>query len=97
MDILAENAKKAAEIKNMKTVYMYQITKKLRDGHGPNQYLPVKAEECSAITEEMAKLERQREHFEKIMNRRDPPIPPDIDEAEIDLEIKMGPITLNEV
>lgn len=95
MDILAENAKKAAEIKNMKTVY--QITKKLRDGHGPNQYLPVKAEECSAITEEMAKLERQREHFEKIMNRRDPPIPPDIDEAEIDLEIKMGPITLNEV
>lgn len=90
MDILAEKAQKAAEIKNMKTVY--QIAKKLRVGHGPNQ-----AEECSAITEEMAKLERQREHFEKIMNRRDPPIPPDIDEAEINLEIKMGPITLNEV
>lgn len=92
---LPRTQKKPLKLKNMKTVY--QITKKLRDGHGPNQYLPVKAEECSAITEEMAKLERQREHFEKIMNRRDPPIPPDIDEAEIDLEIKMGPITLNEV
>lgn len=62
MDILAEKAQKAAEIKNLKTVYMYQITKKLRDGHGPNQYLPVKAEECSAITEEMAKLERDSEN-----------------------------------
>lgn len=94
-DKLAERAQRAAEMKDMKTVY--QITKKLRGDHGPNQDLPVKAEDGSAITEEKAKLERWREHFEKILNRLDPPITPDIDEAETDLEIEMDPITLNEV
>lgn len=82
-------------MKDMKTVY--QITKKLRGDHGPNQDPPVKAEDGSAITEEKAKLERWREHFEKILNRPDPQIIPDIDEAETGLEIEMDPITLNEV
>lgn len=82
-------------MKDMKTVY--QIKKKLRGDHGPNQDLPVKAEDGSAITEEKAKLERWREHYEKILNRPDPPITPDISETETDLEIEMGPITLNEV
>lgn len=94
-DKLAERAQRAAEIKDMKTVF--QITKKLRGDHGPNLDLPVKAKDESAITEEKAKLKRWREHFEKILNRPDPPITPDIDEAETDLEIEMGPITLNEV
>lgn len=94
-DKLAERAQRAAEMKDMKTVY--QITKKLRGDHGPKQDLPVKAEDGSAITEEKAKLERWKEHFEKILNRSHSPITPDIREAETDLEIEMGPITLNEV
>lgn len=94
-DKLAEKTQRAAEIKDMKTVY--QITKKLRGDHGPNQDLPVKAEDGSAITEGRAKQERWREHFEKILNRPDPPIPLNTDDAETDLEIEMGPITLNEV
>lgn len=48
-------------LKDMKTVY--QITKKLRGDHGPNQDLPVKAEDGSAITEEKAKLERWKRTF----------------------------------
>jgi len=51
----------------MKTVY--QITKKLRGDHGPNQDFPVKAADGSVLTEETAKLERWREHFERILNR----------------------------
>lgn len=38
-DKLAEKVQRAAEIKDTKTVY--QITKKLRYDHGPNQDLPV--------------------------------------------------------
>lgn len=94
-DKLAEKAQRAAEIKDMKTVN--KITKKLRGDHGPNQNLPVKTEDSSAIAVERAKLERWREHFEKILNRPHPPIPPDIDEAETDFEIEMGHITLNKV
>lgn len=74
-------------MKYMKTVN--QITKKLKGDLGPNQDLPVKAEDGLAITEVKAKLERWREQFEKILNRPDPPITPDIGEAETDLEIKM--------
>lgn len=59
----AEKAHQTAEIKDMKTVY--HIIKKLRGDHDPNQDLPVKAEDGSAITEEMAKLQNWREHFEK--------------------------------
>lgn len=88
-------AHRAAEIKDIKTVY--QIMKKLRGDHGLNQDLPVKAGDGSAITEEKTKLERLKDHFEKILNRSDPPIPLDIDKAETDLEIEMSPITLNEV
>ncbi|XP_061164954.1 craniofacial development protein 2-like [Saccostrea echinata] len=54
MEQLAEEAQEAAERKDMKTVY--QITKKLRGDHGPNQDLPAKAEDGSAITEELTKL-----------------------------------------
>ncbi|XP_062614538.1 uncharacterized protein LOC134276298 [Saccostrea cucullata] len=91
---LAKDAQEAAERKDMKTVY--QIRKKLRGDHGPNQDLPVKAEDGSAITEELAKLESWREHLENILNRPDSPILPDIDEAETDPEIETGCITVNE-
>jgi len=79
----------------MKTVY--QITKKLRGDHGINQDLPVKAADGSVLTEETAKLERWREHSERILNRPEPPALAEIDAAEADLDINLGPITLGEV
>lgn len=55
-DKFAEKPQKAAEIKDMKTVY--QITK-LKGNHGPNQDPPVNAEDGLAIAEEMAKLDEE--------------------------------------
>ncbi|KAK3540972.1 hypothetical protein QTP86_007688 [Hemibagrus guttatus] len=53
---LAEDAERAAEQKDMKTVYM--TTKKLRGDRGQNQDIPVRAKDGTPITEEYAKLER---------------------------------------
>ena len=92
---LAQAAEVAAEQKDMKTVY--QITKKLRGDRGQSQDLPVKAEDGTPITEEQAKLERWREHFQQILNRPDPATFADITEAEEDLDIDMGAIQLQEV
>ena len=50
---LAEKAEKAAEQKDMRTVY--QITRKLQGNHGNTQALPLKAVDGSTITEEKRK------------------------------------------
>ena len=54
----------------------------------------VKAKDRSTITEEEAKLERWRVHFQQLINRCDPPTLVDICEAEQDLDIELGPITV---
>ena len=46
---------------------------------------------------EEEKLKRWRQHFESILNRPDPPTLADIPEAEEDLDIKLGNITVTEV
>ncbi|KAK3517624.1 hypothetical protein QTP70_013436 [Hemibagrus guttatus] len=92
---LAEDAERAAEQKDMKTVYM--TTKKLRGDRGQNQDIPVRAKDGTPITEEYAKLERWKEHFRKILNRPDPPALADIPEADEDLDIDMGDIRVEEV
>ena len=92
---LAEKAERAAEQKDMRTVY--QITRKLQGNHGNTQDLPLKAVDGSTITEEKAKLQRWGEHFNEILNRTDPSILANIPEAVEDLDINMGPITLQEV
>ena len=53
---LATEAEAVAERKDMKTVY--RITRKLHGDRGQNKDLTVKAKDGSAITEEMATLER---------------------------------------
>ncbi|KAK3545686.1 hypothetical protein QTP70_010891 [Hemibagrus guttatus] len=92
---LAEDAERAAEQKDMKTVYM--TTKKLRGDRGQNQDIPVRAKDGTPITEEYAKLERWKEHFRQILNRPDPPALADIPEADEDLDIDMGDIRVEEV
>lgn len=92
---LADEAEAAAERKDMKTVYM--ITKKLRGDRGQNQDLPLKASDGTLITEEQAKLARWRDHFQQTLNQPDPPALAEISEAEEDLDINLGPISLQEV
>jgi hypothetical protein len=89
---LVEGAERAAEQKDMKTVYM--TTKKLRGDRRQNQDIPVKAEDGTPITEERAKLGRWKEHFQRILNRPDPPALADISEAEEDLDIDMRDIRM---
>ena len=88
---LAEDAETAAELKDLKTVY--EITRKLMGEKKQNQEIPVKSEDDILITEERAKLERWRQHFQEALNRPDPVEFTDIPEAEEDLEINTGGIT----
>ena len=95
MERLATYAETAAERRDMKTVY--QITRKLHGDRGQNQDLIVKAKDGSTITEEKAKLERWREHFQQLLSRCDPPTLADISEAEQNMDIGLGPTTVQEV
>ena len=88
----ATESEVAVERKDMKTVY--QITRQLRDDRGQNQDLAAKGNDGSTITEESAKLERLREHFQQLLKRCDPPALADISETEQDLDIELGPITV---
>ena len=82
----AEKAEEAANKGDIAT--LYKITRSL-SGKKINQELPVKAADGTPITEEKAKLERWKKHFEQILNR---PVPPDlsnITEAKEDLDINL--------
>ena len=63
----------------MKTVY--QIIRNLRGDRGQNQDLIVKVKDGSTITEEKAKQERWREHFQQLLNQCDPPTLAEISKA----------------
>ena len=95
MERIAKEAETAAERKDTKTVF--QITRTPRGDRGQNQDLTVKAKDGSTITEEKAKLERWREHLQQLLIRCDPPTLADISEVEKDLDIELGPITVQEV
>ena len=92
---LAEEAEAAAAQNDMKTVY--EVTKKLKGNFGQNCDRPVKAEDGTTLTTEKEKLDRWKQHFQKILNRPEPPVPPDIPEAADDLDVNLGDITLEEV
>ena len=88
----ATEAEAAAERKDVKTVY--KITRKLCGDRGHNKDVTVKVKDGSTITEEKARLERWRERFQQLLNRCDSPTLADISEAEQDLDIELGPITV---
>ena len=94
VDSIATESKADTERKDMMTVY--QITRKLRGDGGHSQDLTVKAKSRSTITEEKAKPESWREHFQQLLHRCDPPTFADISEAEQDLDNELGPITVQE-
>ena len=92
---LATKAEEAARKKDMKT--LYQISKRLRGDTGANQEVPVKAADGTVLTSMQDKIARWREHFQEILNRPDPTQTSDIPEAEEDLDVNLGPITVEEV
>ena len=84
----------AAEQKDIKAVY--QITRKLHGDRGQNQDLTVKGIDSSTITEKR-QSQRDGEHFQQLLSRCDLPTLADICEAEQDLDIELGSITVQEV
>ncbi|GFR98350.1 hypothetical protein ElyMa_001017100 [Elysia marginata] len=71
--------------------------KKLKRDRGISQEMPIEAEDGTTITDKKRKLEIWKEHFEKILNRFEPKTFADIPEADEDLDIYMGNITVGEV
>ena len=57
----------------------------------------MKAKDIYTITEERAKLERWREHFQQLLNRWDSHTLADIGEAEQDQDSELCPITVQAV
>ena len=92
---LADEAEAAAHQNDLKTVY--QITRKLKGDFGQSCDRPVKDEDGRTLTSEEEKLQRWKQHFEKILNRPEPAVLADIPEAAEDLDINLGDITIQEV
>ena len=93
---LADDAQRAAENGQMKTVY--DITKTICNDK-PRQAAGVKDKAGTLITEEKGKKDRWKEHFEEILNREIPLNPVEIKDANIpELDsISTDPITKVEV
>ena len=90
IDSQAQEAVEAAYHVNMKDLYM--TTKKLA-GKYSRPERPVKDKQGQNITDSEQLLERWAEHFEELLNRPAPENPPDIAEAETDIDIDCDPPT----
>ncbi|KAM9385848.1 uncharacterized protein KZ484_007427 [Pholidichthys leucotaenia] len=84
IDSLAEEAEEAAASNNMKQ--LYDTTKQLSGKYSMPER-PVKDKEGNTVLGTEQQLHRWAEHFEELLNRPVPPKPPDIDPADIDLDI----------
>ena len=93
IDSLAQQAEEAAYHGNMKDLYM---TTKLA-GKCSRPERPVKDRQGQNITDSAQLLERWAAHFEELLNRPAPENPPDIAEAEIDIDIDCDPPTRGEI
>ena len=94
IDSLADEAEEAAYHGNMKDLYM--ITKKL-SGKYSRPERPVKDKQGQTITDSEQQLERWAEHFEELLNRPAPENPPNIAEADTNIEINCDPPTRDEI
>ena len=90
---LTEEAETAADKRDMKR--LYEITRVL-SGKRNRTNCPVKDKNGDIITGEEKERKRWAEHFEEILNRPPPPVPPDIPPATEPLEVNTGPPTKQE-
>ena len=94
IDSLAEEAEQAAYHGNMKELYI--TTRKLAGKYNRPER-PVKDKQGQTITDTDQQLERWAEHFEELLNRPAPQNPPNIAEADNDIEICCDPPTKDEI
>ncbi|XP_052261550.1 uncharacterized protein LOC127865671 [Dreissena polymorpha] len=89
-----------ADIGSDHSLLVAKVTLKLRKsktGDIKNQRYDVVNCRRTPVTVEEEKLKRWKQHFESILNHTDPPTLADIPEAEEDLDINLGNITVTEV
>ncbi|VDP46587.1 unnamed protein product [Schistosoma margrebowiei] len=91
---LAKMAEKAATEGNMRQ--LYDITKKL-SGNRCKPERPVKSKEGEVITNIKEQQNRWVEHFKELLNRPAPQNPPNIEATPTDLQINVGPPTIDEI
>lgn len=94
---LAEEAQKAAERGDLRSVY--QITKKLSNKRGQKSSSTVKAKDGKILTTENEVANRWKEHFKEVLNRPEPEFParPENYAHNPEIEMDIGPPTHNEV
>ena len=92
---LTEEAQNAASKGDLNT--LYKITRTLSGRQRPSQDLPIKKSDGTVITEERAKLDRWKQHFQQVLNRPTPQELANISDAEEDLDISLNPISLDEI
>ena len=91
---LTEEAETAAGRRDMKR--LYEITRTL-SGKDMAPSRPVKDKNGETITDEAKERARWAEHFQEILNRPPPQVPPDIPPAGNQLEVNANPPTKAEV
>lgn len=94
IESLAGEAEEAAASNNKKQ--LYDTTKKLSQKYSRPER-PIKDKEGNTILGTERQLHRWAEHFEELLNILVPPNPPDIDPADIDLDINCEKLTLEEI
>ena len=90
IDELASEAEVAAKQHNPKK--LYKITRQLA-GTNRSTNRPVKNKQGNLLTKESQQMERWREHFQELLNRPPPDVPPDVSEPTKDLPVNCGRIS----
>ena len=90
IDELASEAEVAAKQHNPKE--LYKITRQLA-GRNRSTNRPVKSTHGNLLTKESQQMDRWREHFQELLNRPPPDVPPDISESTEDLQVNCGRIS----
>ena len=94
IESLATEAEEAAQHGNLRD--LYNTTKKLSRKFASSDR-PVKDKQGKDIQSEEGQINRWKEHFEKLLNRPAPSIPPDIQSAVSDLDINCEEPTNEEI
>ncbi|CAG2201722.1 unnamed protein product [Mytilus edulis] len=94
MEDLAREAESAAS--NQRMGQIYQVTKQL-SGKKAKINMPIKDKNNNMLTTERDQYLRWKEHFQEVLNRKDPDELTIIPEAPIDLEIDTDPPSKQEI
>ena len=94
-DELASEAEVAAKQHNPKELYKVQITRQLA-GRNRSKNKPVKNKQGHLLTKESQQMEQWREHFQELLKRPPPDVPPDVSKPTEDLQVSFGRVSKEE-